>query len=684
MEIYDSIYGGYDMNRKHITRHILGVVLLSSLVSSFGHKLPGSTDAAETGKSPPQSTQRVEKYIYKQTPQGELAMYVHFPEDWTANDKRPAIVFFFGGGWRVGSVKEFTPQAEYLARRGMVTACADYRVKSRHGTMPDKCVEDGKSAVRWLRANSAKLGIDPNRIAASGHSAGGHIAACTCTTKGLEAEGENLLVSSEPNLLVLFNSGFEMSPVDIRQIGSSTMAAKISAIYNLSQDVPPAILFYGMKDRRHVLDGLDFIKKSEELGTIAELYVAEGQSHNFSKKSPWLERTFYLMDKFLERYGYTQGEPTVKLSEGKVEMKMVSPISLQAKETWGYTRLHRAARHGPKELVEHLISNGADVDAKDKWGCTPLLDACHTGGKELIKLLIAKGANVNARDEDGLTPLYVALWSRDKDIIRALVTNGADVNYTLRDDYPPLHYAVWNKDRDIVELFVTHGAKVNFTPEGGYPPLHHAVWNEDVESVKVLVNHGAKFNAKDQDGWTAYRYVVSSGNRELLEFFIAKGADASKFHMSAWLGDLTSVKRLVKQGTNVNTKDDQFNWTALHWVAFTGPLDVVEFLLTKGAHVNAKDEFNGTPLQYAAVNGDRELVELLLAKGANVNTIDKWGSTPLHAAARQGHQEVVALLIAKAADVNAKNKEGETVISLAKKKGHSEIVELLRKHGAKE
>ena len=116
------------MNRKHITRHILGVALLGLLISSYDHELYGSTKAVETGINPPQSTQHVEKYIYKQTPQGELAMDVHFPKDWSANDTRPAIVFFFGGAWRTGTVEQFLPQAEYLASRGMVTARADYRV----------------------------------------------------------------------------------------------------------------------------------------------------------------------------------------------------------------------------------------------------------------------------------------------------------------------------------------------------------------------------------------------------------------------------------------------------------------------------------------------------------------------------------------------------------------------------
>ena len=59
-------------------------------------------------------------FIYKSTPQAELKMHVHFPPDWKPSDKRPAIVFFFGGGWNSGSVKQFESQANYLASRGMV------------------------------------------------------------------------------------------------------------------------------------------------------------------------------------------------------------------------------------------------------------------------------------------------------------------------------------------------------------------------------------------------------------------------------------------------------------------------------------------------------------------------------------------------------------------------------------
>jgi len=119
----------------------------------------------------------IKTFTYTKTKQADLEIIVHFPPGWKETDKRPGIVFFFGGGWENGTIKAFEPQAQYLASRGMVAARADYRVKSRHGVTPKECVEDARNAMRWFRQNAGKLGVDPDRIVASGGSAGGHIAA---------------------------------------------------------------------------------------------------------------------------------------------------------------------------------------------------------------------------------------------------------------------------------------------------------------------------------------------------------------------------------------------------------------------------------------------------------------------------------------------------------------------------
>jgi acetyl esterase/lipase len=250
--------------------------------------------------------------VYKKTDQGELKIHLSFPSPWKADDKRPAIVFFFGGGWTQGTVAQFAKQADYLAARGMVAARADYRVKSRHQVTPDKCVEDAKSAVRWLRAKAPALGVDPDRIVAAGGSAGGHIAACTALVEGLDAAGEEAGVSSRPNALVLFNPAMGPEPLLQRMPGQEDLARRIAPTLLVRKEIPPALLLFGSQDPL-LEPAREFIRKSKECGNVAELYLAEGPGHGFFNRSPWLERTLYRTDEFLATLGYVQGKPTLEL-----------------------------------------------------------------------------------------------------------------------------------------------------------------------------------------------------------------------------------------------------------------------------------------------------------------------------------------------------------------------------------
>jgi acetyl esterase/lipase len=191
----------------------------------------------------------------------------------------------------------------------MVAARADYRVKSRHGVTPKECVEDAKSAVRWVRANAAKLGVDPNRIVAAGGSAGGHIAACTALAPGLDADGEDMKISSKPNAMVLFNPVLRMDlPQLLGFVGHDESLAKaISPTLYLTKDAPPTLLLCGSADQL-AAQGDEFMKKSKELGHRAELFTAEGQGHGFFNRSPWLEKTTQRMDEFLVSIGYLRAK----------------------------------------------------------------------------------------------------------------------------------------------------------------------------------------------------------------------------------------------------------------------------------------------------------------------------------------------------------------------------------------
>jgi len=144
------------------------------------------------------------KVVYKTVGDVELKLHVFEPQGHSADDRRPAIVFFFGGGWKGGSPGQFYPHCIYLAhKRGMWAAAAEYRVKSRHGTTPIECVKDGKSAVRYIRSHANKLGVDPQRIAAGGGSAGGHVAAATATVDAFNEDSDDMSVSAVPDALTI-------------------------------------------------------------------------------------------------------------------------------------------------------------------------------------------------------------------------------------------------------------------------------------------------------------------------------------------------------------------------------------------------------------------------------------------------------------------------------------------------
>jgi len=191
---------------------------------------------------------------------------------------------------------------------------------------PAACVEDAKSAVRYLRAHAAELGIDPKRIVAGGGSAGGHIAACTALVPGYEAEGEDTSVSSKegedtsvsskPNALVLFNPVLDLRNLEpLAERLDAEKRAAISPIRYVSKETPPAILFYGTKDR-FLPDGQAMLKEGKKHGNRVELYTAEDQPHGFFNRPPWKQLTLRAADAFLASLGYLKGEPTVQPPEG--------------------------------------------------------------------------------------------------------------------------------------------------------------------------------------------------------------------------------------------------------------------------------------------------------------------------------------------------------------------------------
>ncbi len=254
--------------------------------------------------------------VYKQVGGATLKLHIFEPSDHAPTDKRPAIVFFFGGGWIGGSPSQFYPHCAYLASRGMVAMAADYRVKSRNKTTPFECVEDGQSAIRWVRAHAAELGIDPERIAAGGGSAGGHVAAATATVPSLVESSDDQGVDFRPNALVLFNPVYDNGPGGYGYDRVKDRYREISPIHNIHPGMPPAIVFLGTKDKLvPVKTAKAFQSKMKAVGSRSDLVLFEGEPHgffNFGRGDGSNYRmTVRAMDKFLTSLGWLKGQPTI-------------------------------------------------------------------------------------------------------------------------------------------------------------------------------------------------------------------------------------------------------------------------------------------------------------------------------------------------------------------------------------
>lgn len=285
-------------------------------------------DAKQRGRRtyPPEMPGAKEE-TYKTVGDTKLKLFIYEPDDLKAGDARPAVVFFFGGGWRGGSPRQFLPQSKYLATRGMVAMAADYRVASRNHVKAIDCVRDAKSAIRYVRKNSARLGIDPNRIVAAGGSAGGHLAAATGTIDGFDEPGEDTSTSSRPNAMLLFNPAVVLAPVEGIELDEErlkgladrvgTEPRELSPYHHVAKGVPPTAIFHGKADSTvpHATV-VAFARAMQDAGNRCELFSYDDQGHGFFNygrgRNEMFVATMKAADKFLASLGYVQGEPTLE------------------------------------------------------------------------------------------------------------------------------------------------------------------------------------------------------------------------------------------------------------------------------------------------------------------------------------------------------------------------------------
>lgn len=237
---------------------------------------------------------------------GEVDMKLWIFGEKVEGEAKPAVLFFFGGGWNAGSPVQFEPQARHFAERGMVAMVVDYRVKSRHGTAAVECVKDGKAALAWARKNADKLGIDPKRIATGGGSAGGHVAASIGTLSGLGSE-------ERPNAMVLFNPATTLGSLGEwkarRAVANDRLGVEkpedLSPAHHVGKHTPPTLILHGAKDATVPIESVEaFDKQMKKHKRSCKLVRYEDAGHGFFNRGKYFDETLQEADAFFVGLGW--------------------------------------------------------------------------------------------------------------------------------------------------------------------------------------------------------------------------------------------------------------------------------------------------------------------------------------------------------------------------------------------
>lgn len=355
-----------------------------------------------------------------------------------------------------------------------------------------------------------------------------------------------------------------------------------------------------------------------------------------------------------------------------MKLLLSQPVDPQIANLQGANCLQLAVGTASDEsTVPLLVKNRAGVNSRNlRNKDTALHLAVEWKRPRIILFLLEKGAVLNMANGHGFTPLQLAAKIDNCEAISLLLQRGAQLETRSLPGYTAVQIAAQHRNWVAFDLLVAGGANVNaWTKEG--ETLLHGQARESFSNTSIaakLLDQGANIEARSSRGDTALQCAAMAGNKTMVMFLVSQGANIevltpkgeSLLHITPLLNNdcLDILSALIVRGLDVQTVSNE-GWMPLHKIVYTGTgaLDLesdktreyIELLRRHGADINAftTTPIAETPLHLAtrASICRPQLISFLISLGANLNAMTNEGKTPLHLAGERGRESVFRMLL---------------------------------------
>ncbi len=333
------------------------------------------------------------------------------------------------------------------------------------------------------------------------------------------------------------------------------------------------------------------------------------------------------------------------------------------------------------ELLQLLADSEADFDVMGTTGVPLLIEATEDLDYDKVEFFLANGANVNITSSssgEGYTPAGIAVSKRDGRLTKSFFAAGANPESVGPRGGTVLFEAGDDGDLETVIQLLEYGANANGTGPTGEPVLTRAVKNEDLDMVEVLLNGGAKPNEGAEGAERPLFVAIENGNMAISRMLIEEGADLDKQTMLAKAYETRDdplMNLLLNAGTDPESTLPGSDERVFDVAVREGNTSAVRTLLNAGANV-------GDNLWAALLTKQVDLLGVILSGGADPMQRNNAGETPLSYALGQEQYKSAKLLLNAGANPNVMYDDAESWLARSIRLNIPDVAEALVRNGA--